>query len=153
MQVSVHNGVLGYTQTIGALTVVDLRVMYNRFQAYRPSQGLGFQLTTLGLPADVNTYQEQGAKAMFPGWTPENYSSLGQPAGGSYYTSANADWVFQGTVSRVIGKQTLTMGAEQRNYTLGFFQTSPFLGSFQNVMTQGPDARTVNVPGMAMLPS
>ena len=144
MVVSVHNGVLGYTQTIGALTVVDLRVMYNRFQAYRPSQGLGFQLTTLGLPAAANTYQEAGAKAMFPGFTPENYASLGQPAGGSYYTSANADWVFQGTVSRVIGKQTLTMGAEQRNYTLGFFQTSPFLASFTDVMTQGPDARTVS---------
>jgi len=147
MAVSVHNGVLGYTQTIGAATVLDLRVMYNRFQAYRPSQSLGFEITKLGFPQATQSYQDQGAKPMFPGLNPENYSSLGQPAGGSYYTSANADWVFQGTLSRVIGKHTLTMGMEQRNYTLGFFQTSPFLAHFPYTLTQGPDPLTLNGTG------
>lgn len=143
MSVMSHNAVLGYTQAFGSATVLDLRAMFNRFHALRPSMSLGYQLTTLGLPADVNTFQQRGAVAQFPGLFAQGYSALGN-GGWAYYTSAAQNWIFQGTVSRVIGKQTLTMGAEQRDYTVNFFQPQPFQGYFSNDMTQGPNPLTIS---------
>jgi len=50
MTVRAHNAALGYTQTFGAATVMDLRVGINRFSAFRPSNGLvllGHKTSTL----------------------------------------------------------------------------------------------------------
>ena len=51
MTVHAQNVALGYTQTFGSAMVMDLRMGVNRFTAFRPSNGLGFKITSLGLPA------------------------------------------------------------------------------------------------------
>lgn len=57
MTVHAHNAALGYTQTLGTATVLELRAGINRFSALRPSNGLGYKLTTLGcLPAQKPTW-------------------------------------------------------------------------------------------------
>ncbi|MGA8594682.1 MAG: carboxypeptidase-like regulatory domain-containing protein [Bryobacteraceae bacterium] len=143
MTVHAHNAALGYTQTFGANTVLELRAGVNRFSAFRPSNGLGFDLTTLGLSQSLQTYMEEGDVSEFPGIAVQGYSTLGNN-NGPYYESHELDYIFTGALSRVIGKHTLTVGAEQRDYTLNFFQTNPLLFNFGNDMTQGPGALAVS---------
>ena len=143
MTVHAQNAALGYTHTFGSSTVMDLRVGVNRFNALRPSNGLGFSQTTLGLSPTLDTYLQQGNVKEFPGIAVQGYSTLGNN-NGPYYESHELDYIFTGTLSRVIGKHTVTIGAEQRDYTLNFFQTNPLLLNFGADMTQGPDARAVS---------
>jgi hypothetical protein len=143
MTVHAQNAALGYTQTFGSTTVMDLRMGVNRFNALRPSNGLGFSQTALGLPASLDTYLAQGDVNEFPGIAVTGYSTLGNN-NGPYYESHELDYIFTGTLSRVIGKHTVTVGAEQRDYTLNFFQTNPVVFNFGPDMTQGPDARAVS---------
>ena len=143
-----HDAVVDYTQTFGSSTVLDLRGGMNRFVASRPSYGYGFDLTTLGLPADIKAYAQQGGELLFPNFNVQDYSSLG-PTGGAYYTSANTRYNGLASLSRVFGKQTVKVGGDIRFFYLNFFQYgSAFSESFSRNMTQGPDALTPsNVAG------
>ena len=143
MTVHSQNAALGYTQTFGSATVLDLRAGVNRFSAFRPSNGLGFLLTKLGLPANLQTYMEQGDVDEFPGITAQGYSNLGNN-NGPYYSSNQLNYNFSGSVMRVIGKHSLSIGAEHRDYFLNFIQTNPLLMNFANDMTQGPDPLAVS---------
>jgi len=143
MTVHAHNAAIGYTQTVGNATVVELRLGVNRFNALRPSNGLGFKLTTLGLPKEAEQYLEQGDVDEFPGIGVQGYSTLGNQSG-PYYESHELDYIFSGTILRVIGKHTLTLGGEHRDYFLNFLQTNPLLMNFGADMTQGPNPRTVS---------
>jgi hypothetical protein len=143
MTVHAQNIALGYTQALGAASVVDLRVGVNRFSAFRPSNGLGFLLTKLGLPAGLQTYMEQGDVDEFPGVTAQGYSNLGNN-NGPYYSSNQLNYNFSGSFLRVIGKHSLSVGAEHRDYFLAFLQTNPLLMNFANDMTQGPDPLAVS---------
>ncbi len=139
-----HNGVLGYTQTFGTGSVLDLRAGFDRFVANRPSFGYGFNLTSLGLPASLATYAGQGSEPLFPSFSIQNYSGLGPP-GGSYYASHNTDYSFLGSFARVMGRHTLQAGGDARFFLLNFYQpTGPFLGTFSNNMTQGPNPLSVS---------
>lgn len=143
MTVHAHNLALGYTQTLGASTVLELRAGVNRFNALRPSNGLGFKVSTLGLPTSADAYLEQGDVDEFPGIGVQAYSTLGNN-NGPYYESHELDYIFSGNLLRVIGKHTLTIGAEHRDYFLNFLQTNPLLLNFGADMTQGPNPRTVS---------
>lgn len=143
MTVHAQNAAIGYTQTYGSNTVMDLRLGVNRFNALRPSNGLGFSQTSLGLPAGLDTYLEEGDVKEFPGIAVQGFSTLGNN-NGPYYESHELDYIFTGTVSKVIGKHTVTIGGEQRDYTLNFFQTNPLVFNFGADMTQGPDALAVS---------
>jgi hypothetical protein len=143
MTVHSQNVALGYNQTFGSATVLDLRAGVNRFSAFRPSNGLGFALTKLGLPANLQTYMEQGDVDEFPGLTAQGYSNLGNN-NGPYYSSNQLNYNFSGSVMRVIGRHSLSIGAEHRDYFLNFIQTNPLLMNFANDMTQGPDPLAVS---------
>ena len=139
-----HNAAIGYTETVGTATVIDLRVGFNRFGAVRPSMGLGFDITSLGFPASVAAYGALGNVPMFPAVSVQNYAMLGN-ASGPYYVSHNYDWIFSGSWARVIGKHTLTAGAESTTFFLNFVQTNPLNFSFTNGMTQGPNPLTTGM--------
>ncbi len=143
MTVHAQNIALGYTQAFGTATVMDLRLGVNRFTAFRPSNGLGFKLTQLGLPQSLQSFLEQGDVDEFPGLTAQGYSNLGNN-NGPYYSSNQLNYNASGSLSRVFGKHTVTVGGEQRNYFLAFVQTNPLLMNFANDMTQGPNALTVS---------
>jgi len=143
MTVRAHNVALGYTQTFGSSTVLDLRAAANRFNAFRPSNGLGFLVTELGLPESLQTYLRQGDVDEFPGIGVQGYSTLGNN-NGPYYSVQATNYIFSGTLSRVVGRHTLTVGAEQKDYFLAYFQTNPLLLNFTNGMTQGPNALAVS---------
>ncbi|MEP6540541.1 MAG: carboxypeptidase-like regulatory domain-containing protein, partial [Bryobacteraceae bacterium] len=141
MTVHGHNIALGYTQTLGDATVLELRAGVNRFNALRPSNGLGFKLTALGLPVSTENYLKEGDVEEFPGISNQGYSLLGNQSG-PYYESHELDYIFSGSLARVMGKHTITVGGEHRDYFLNFLQTNPLLMNFGADMTQGPNART-----------
>ncbi|MGI8990498.1 MAG: carboxypeptidase regulatory-like domain-containing protein [Bryobacteraceae bacterium] len=143
MTVHSQNAALGYTQTFGSSTVLEIRGGINRFSAFRPSNGLGFKLTDLGLPASLQSYLEQGDVDEFPGLAVQGYSTLGNN-NGPYYSSNQLNYFVSGSILRIIGKHTLTIGAEHRDYFLAFFQTNPLVMNFTNAMTQGPDPLAVS---------
>ncbi len=138
-----HNAVIGFTQSFGASTVLDLRAGFDRFVAYRPSQGLGFNLTTLGLPQSLVAYSALGNEPLFPFFGPQGYSSLGNNEG-PYYTSHNTDYLGSATLAKIIGRHTLQVGADTTSFFLNFFQVNGFVTSFSNAMTQGPNPLTVS---------
>ena len=86
---------------------------------------------------------EQGDVDEFPGITAQGYSNLGNN-NGPYYSSNQLNYNFSGSVMRVIGKHSLSIGAEHRDYFLNFIQTNPLLMNFANDMTQGPDPLAVS---------
>jgi hypothetical protein len=141
----VDNIALGYTRAFGPRTVLDLRAGVSRTMFLSASQGVPFNQTTLGLPQGLQTYELAGAggKPEFPGFMQEGYSTMGCASGGCYFIINHADWTFSGNLSRVIGKHTLTVGADNRDYFLSFIQTFVFENSFSNDMTQGPNPRVV----------
>jgi len=143
MTVHANNAAVGYTQTLGNATVMELRAGVNRFSALRPSNGLGFDLTTLGLPPETQAYMLQGDVAEFPGIAVQGYSNLGNN-NGPYYESHELDYIFSGTIMRIIGKHSVTIGGEHRDYFLNFLQTNPLLLNFGADMSQGPNPRTVS---------
>jgi Carboxypeptidase regulatory-like domain len=138
-----HNATIGYTETFGSGTVLDLRAGFDRFVAYRPSQGLNFNLTTLGLPESLVTYSALGNEPEFPYFGPEGYSSLGNDEG-SYYTSHNYDYLGSANLTHIVGRHTLSVGAQTTSFFLNFFQQNPFNAGFSNAMTQGPNPLTVS---------
>lgn len=142
MTVHAHNAAIGYTQTLGPSTVLELRAGVNRFSAVRPSNGLGFKITSLGMPASLQTFLEQGDVDEFPGVAVQGYSTLGNN-NGPYYSSHQLNYMFAGNLARIIGKHTITVGADQRDYMLNFVQTNPLVMNFGADFTQGPNARTV----------
>ncbi len=143
MTVHSQNAAIGYTQTFGSSTVLEIRGGVNRFEAFRPSNGLGFKITDLGLPASLQNYLEQGDVDEFPGLAVQGYSTLGNN-NGPYYSSNQLNYFASASVSRIIGKHTLTIGGEHRDYFLAFFQTNPLVMNFTNAMTQGVDPLAVS---------
>jgi hypothetical protein len=136
-----HNAVLGYTQTFGSSSVLDLHAGINRFTALRPGWGYGFDVTQAGLPASVQTYLAEGGVPQFPILSMQNYNGTGFNA---YYQNATTEWIESGDYSRVIGRHTLKIGGMERSPFLNFFQPSAFSASFNNDFTQGPNPRTAS---------
>src|SRR5207245_7129740 len=62
----------------------------------------------------------------FPGITAQGYSNLGNN-NGPYYSSNQLNYNFSGSVMRVIGRHSLSIGVEHRDYFLNFIQTNPLL--------------------------
>ena len=144
--VDAHNIALGYTQTFGPKTVLELHAGWSLTEVLSPSQGVPFNNTKLGLPQGLETYLEKGTSGhpQFPGIYQEGYSQLGCANGGCYYTDNNVVEEFLGSVSRLMGKHTLRMGAEARDFSTSFIQTFAFNSSFSNAMTQGPNPLAVS---------
>ena len=117
-----HNAVLGYTQSFGATTVLDARVAFNRYQGIRYPLSYGFNMTSLGLPASLEAYTLAGnAGAVFPVLTFQGYSGEGSSRG-DLYLSHNQDWEASASLSRVMGRHTLTVGGETMAFYLNFAQ-------------------------------
>ena len=86
---------------------------------------------------------QEGDVDEFPGITAQGYSNLGNN-NGPYYSSNQTELQLFGSILRVIGKHSLSFGAEHRDYFLAFLQTNPLLMNFANDMTQGPDPLAVS---------
>lgn len=133
-----HNGVVDYTFTPNATTVVDLRGGYARSLYYFENLGLGFSASDLGFPSALNT---AGGLPMFPVLSASNYTTLGNQ---DNRRNAFITYSFAGSVSKMMGAHTLKTGYDGRLIQVNNRESRSTSGSFSfgAGMTQGPDANT-----------
>ena len=137
-----HNVAADYTETIGAVTVLNLRFGLSLFDAWRPAFTYGYDVTQLGLPAALQEVTLRTGAPRIPRFDVQDFTSIG-PNNGSTYKSNNVAYTAVGNLTKISGKHSMKFGAEWRTFALGFaqFGSSPANFSFTRAMTQGPDPR------------
>lgn len=140
-----HNGAADYTETIGSGTILNLRAGVSRFNAWRPAFSYGFDVTTLGFPAALQSVAQSHGAPRIPRFDVQDYTSIG-PNNGSTYVSDNTSYTVVGNLTKISGRHSMKFGGEWRTFTLGFaqFGSSPANFSFTRAMTQGPDPRVAS---------
>ena len=119
-----HNFVLSDTYAFSLTTMLDARVSYQRFTYLRIPETLGFDLTSVGMPASLNNVAQYKAIPEFclSGYdTAGVYCSQGQ---GSYITDYNDNDRIAGGLTHFLGNHTLKFGAEYRFATFNYVQNN-----------------------------
>lgn len=139
-----QNAALDYSWTINSTTLLSLRYGFARSILDRGSWHKGFQPTTLGLPA----YVETGADLLaFPEFSVEEMTMPGLLHHWNF-RSANQSHTFVGTLSKVVGSHSLKTGTEIRENLINHMQAPWSMNfTFNRGMTQGPDPRVVSATG------
>jgi len=143
-----HNAGLDYTNTLTSSTVFNGRLGMNRFDAFRPSFNLGFDVSKeLGWSPEVSRIIAATGVPMFPAITTQDVATIGGIQG-PYYTSGNTQFMGIANLSHVAGRHTTKVGFEGRLFYLGFSQLNgmPTM-AFSRTMTQGPDPRSPSESG------
>jgi hypothetical protein len=133
-----HNGVVDYTQTLGASTIVSGRLAYARSLYFYENLGLGFLASSLGFPAALDS---AGGLAMFPRVSASGFTTLGNQ---DNRYNAFVTYSIVGSVSRIIGGHTLKAGYDGRIIQVNNRESRATSGDFAFTagMTQGPNPNT-----------
>ena len=103
-----RNFVGSYTNTLSPTTVLNVRAGFARSLYYYYNQGLGFQASSLGLPAAIDT---GGYLAMFPNISTSGYVSLGNS---DHRKNAFMTYSLLAGITSVKGPHTIKYGWEGR---------------------------------------
>jgi hypothetical protein len=130
-----YNGVLDYTTTPSATTIITGRLGFARSLYFYENQGLDFRASSLGLPAALDT---AGGLIMFPRFTTGGYATLGNQDNryNAFMTySANA------SLTKIRGSHTWKFGYEGRMIRVNNRESRSTSGdfSFSSGFTQGPN--------------
>lgn len=133
-----HNGVIDYTMSPNASTVISIRGGLARSLYFYENLGLGFQASSLGFPSALDT---AGGLAMFPRVTASGYTNLGNT---DNRYNAFMTYTLAGSVSKVIGGHTIKAGYDGRLIRVNNKESRSTSGDFAFTagMTQGPNAQT-----------
>lgn len=133
-----HNGVIDYTLTPNATTVVSLRGAYARSLYFYENLGLGFKASDLGFPEAINT---AGGLSMFPVVSASGFTSLGNQ---DNRRNAFVTYSYAGSVTRMMGAHTLKAGYDGRLIQVNNRESRATSGTyaFTAGMTQGPNPNT-----------
>jgi hypothetical protein len=123
---------LGYTYVFSPTFVMSLNFGWGRWVEGRLPQGVPFDVTTLGLPASLNTYDGPGA---FPNISLSGYQNLG--SGGLNATPRDAR-TYAADFTKNVGKHSFSMGFMGINFYLNTFNSAQATFSFSPDFTQGP---------------
>ncbi len=125
-------GGLGYTYVFSPAFVMSLNFGWGRWVEGRKPQGVPFDVTTVGLPASINTYDGPGA---FPNVSLSGYQNLG--SGGLNATPREAR-TYAVDFTRSLGSHSLSMGFMGITFILNTFNSAQASFSFSPDFTQGP---------------
>jgi hypothetical protein len=130
-----YNGVLDYTATPNATTILSGRLAFARSLYFYENQGLGFNASSLGLPSALDT---AGGLPMFPRVSVTNYASLGN-ADNRY--NAFMTYTAAASFTRIAGAHTWKAGYEGRMIRVNNRESRSTSGnfSFSQGFTQGPN--------------
>ena len=135
-----QNFTIDYTRTHSPTTIFNVRAGVLRVNSVRDPLSMGFDVTELGLPAEMA--QATGVKA-FPLFSAQ-YRDMG--AGGYAIIHRFEDvYQFMGAVTKIQGGHTIKAGAEYRKLHLNYFQPNTPNGSFtfsRAVTAQNPTVST-----------
>lgn len=125
-----NNVVLADTYAFSPTTILDARLTYQRFVYLRTPTTLGFDLTSIDQPAQLNNEAQYKAVPEFclNGYdTAGIYCSQGQ---GSYIADYNDNDRIAATLTKFLGTHTLTLGGEYRRNTFNFVQNNVGAGFY-----------------------
>jgi outer membrane receptor protein involved in Fe transport len=130
----VHGAVADYTNTLAPRMIFNARLGFARTLFVYNNQGLGFQPSSLGLPAYIDSAVDFW---QFPGFSVADYRSLG---GGDHRRNAFMTYTAVAGVTRTMGKHTLKMGTDIRMMRVNVNEgRNASQYSFSRGMTQGPN--------------
>ncbi len=125
-----NNFVLSDTYSFNPTTIMEVRLSYQRFNYDRTPETLGYDLTQLGWPA-VNNTQAVFRDLPVPvinGF--DTNGTFGSQGAGSVIIDRNDNYRAAGTLTKIVGNQTLKFGAEFLRLTHNYVQTNTPSGAF-----------------------
>jgi hypothetical protein len=131
-------GGLGYTYVFSPTFVMSLNFGWGRWVEGRKPQGVPFDVTTVGLPASLNTYDGPGA---FPFIYLSGYQNLGS---GSLNSTPREARTYAADFTRNLGPHGLSMGFMGITFILNTFNSAQASFNFSPGFTQGPFPTAAN---------
>ncbi len=131
-------GGLGYTYVFSPSFVMSLNFGWGRWVEGRKPQGVPFDVTTVGLPAALNSYNGPGA---FPSVNLSGFQSLGS---GVLNSTPREARTYAVDFTRNLGPHALSMGFMGINFILNTFNSAQATFNFTPDFTQGPFPTAAN---------
>ena len=105
------NGAAGYTHVFSPTALLDLRGVVNRQLLHRFPQSGGFDLTSIGMPASLNSaeYYKQ-----FPPMTVANFQGLGTYSNGDLLVRADTTYAGNASLTLIRGTHSIKTGGDYR---------------------------------------
>lgn len=121
------NAVVGYTNTLGPTTLLDLRYAMNRQLLSRLPQSGGFDLAGAGFPSALD---QSVFYKTFPPISIANFQGLGTASNGDYLRRGDITHATQASVSMMKGAHTIKFGGDFRLFRYFDLQASNITPSF-----------------------
>jgi Carboxypeptidase regulatory-like domain len=131
-------GGLGYTYVFSPTFVMSLNVGWGRWAEGRKPQGVPFDVTSVGLPASLNTYNPPGA---FPFVYTSGYQNLGS---GSLNATPREARTYAADFTKNLGAHNFSMGFMGITFILNTYNSAQATFNFSPDFTQGPNPTTAN---------
>jgi hypothetical protein len=125
-------GGAGYTYVFSPTFVMSATAGWGRWVEGRVPQGVPFDVTTVGLPASLNTYSGPGA---FPGINLTGYQNLGS---GVLNSTPREARTYAVDFTKTRGSHGFSMGFMGINFYLNTFNSAQAQFNFSPTFTQGP---------------
>jgi hypothetical protein len=133
------DGGAGYTWTFSPTFVMEATVGYGRWVEGRKPQGVPFNPSTLGFPAELDSFGGPGA---FPSININGMYALGS---GGLNATPRTTITYAADFTKVHGSHTFGMGFTGINFMLTTFNSSQATFTFSPSFTQGPDPTSANL--------
>ena len=127
-----------HTLNLSPTTILSVKYGFARWYQFRATRSYGFDARTLGFSDSV---VRQFQIPVFPTVSIEQYSGLG---GQTYFSSGNDTHSLNGSLTKVMGKQTIKFGGDVRMNRINFILIGGGSGtySFTRAFTRGPNPLT-----------
>jgi Carboxypeptidase regulatory-like domain len=131
-------GGAGYTYVFSPTFVMSLNFGWGRWVEGRKPQGVPFDVTTVGLPASLNSLLGPGA---FPTVNLTGYQNLGS---GSLNSTPREARTYAADFTKNLGSHNFSMGFMGIDFVLNTFNSSQAIFNFTPDFTQGPFPTAAN---------
>jgi outer membrane receptor protein involved in Fe transport len=134
-----HSAFLSYSDAIRPNLLIDIRGGLNFYLPDRTTRSIGFDVSTLKMPASLNAEMQVPS---FPRFNVTDMTAIGADQGDTLVQS-NKAWSYIGTLTWIRGSHNLKFGSDNRVYQLN--NTQGFAGmtfGFGRSFTQGPNPNT-----------
>jgi outer membrane receptor protein involved in Fe transport len=138
-----NSGVVGYSDSLSSTLLFEGRLGYNDYQTPRENRSRGFDMSSIGLPAGLNSQVQAN---IFPRFNNGDVSSIGSDPG-DQIKKVNSTYTGTGGLTLIRGSHIAKVGGEIRLY-LGF--DTQLVGgdvltfTFNRGFTQGPNPHAAN---------
>ncbi len=131
-----HSSFIGFSDALKSNLLVDMRAGLNFYLPLRVTRSFGFDVSKLGLPANLNAEVQVPS---FPQFNISDVTVIGADQGDQLVQS-NKAWSYQGTLTWIRGAHNIKFGSDNRIYQLNNSQGIAGMNfGFNRSFTQGPN--------------